>query len=268
MTGLALETMRERADDARNRGLFDEADELYASALDVLAGSPETDEVLCQVLYERALVLYGLGRFAEGEGCLRRALTGREKALGAGAAETIETLARLAEAIGEQGRWVEARALAHEAARLGRASLGIDHVVRAGALMASTWVAVSSGGRHADEVARATVAALEDTPYAGSARNLLVRALRESGQFEEAERVAREALPLREAELGPDHPHTLLLRGDLALTLHGAGRPDEALAVAGEALDVSERALGSQAPCTVRLRHVQEAIAAGPADVR
>ncbi|MFZ3475495.1 tetratricopeptide repeat protein [Streptomyces sp. 2.9] len=66
-------------------------------------------------------------------------------------------------------------------------------------------------------------------------RNLLVVGLRKTGQYEQAERVARETLVMREEQLGPDHPHTLLLRSDLALTLHAAGRTtgQEALSPGG-----------------------------------
>lgn len=258
----ALESTRREADQARIQGRYSEAEQLYSTVLCALEGAPHTDETLCEVLHDLALVMYGLGRFSDGEQYLRRALAGRETSLGSGDPTTIDTLARLAEAIGEQGRWIEAGALAHEAVRLGRASLGIGHVATAGALMASMWVKVSSGTPFADDVARGAVAALADTPYAGSARNLLVRVLRESGQYEEAEAVAREALPLREEELGAAHPHTLLLRGDLALTLHAAGRRQEALAMASEALTASEETLGEQAPCSVRLRTTKELIAA------
>ncbi|WP_434596581.1 tetratricopeptide repeat protein [Streptomyces sp. A5-4] len=227
-----------------------------------LAAVADTDEDICRVLHGFALTLYGLERYAEGEYHLRRALTGRGKAFGSSAPETIDTLARLAEAIGEQGRWIEAEALAREAFRLGQSALGVGHDVTPGALLASAWVTVSSGIPHADTAARAVVMALEGSTHAASARNLLVVALRKSGRYEEAEDVARETLVMRVEQLGPDHPHTLLLRSDLALTLHAAGRTTEALALAEEGLAAGERALGLHAPCTARLRKAHETIAA------
>ncbi|MFI1060459.1 tetratricopeptide repeat protein [Streptomyces spororaveus] len=93
--------------------------------------------------------------------------------------------------------------------------------------------------------------ALDGSTHAASTRNLLVTALRKNGQYEEAERVARETLVMREEQLGSEHPHTLLLRSDLALTLHAAGRTTEALTLAEEDLAAGERALGR----TPRARH-------------
>lgn len=257
-----LEETLVQAEQARHQGRLSESEQLYDSVVTALAAVPDTDEDVCRVLHGFALTLYGLERYAEGEYHLRRALTGRGKALGPSAPETIDTLARLAEAIGEQGRWIEADALAREAFRLGQSALGVGHDVTRGALLASTWVTVSSGTPHSDTLARAVVMALDGSTHAASARNLLVVALRKSGQYEEAERIARETLLMREEQLGPDHPHTLLLRSDLALTLHAAGRTTEALTLAEENLAAGERALGPHAPCTARLRKAHETIAA------
>ncbi|MFB0629408.1 tetratricopeptide repeat protein [Streptomyces sp. AB3(2024)] len=163
---------------------------------------------------------------------------------------------------GEQGRWIETDALAREAVRLGQSALGAGHDVTRGALLASAWLKVKSGNAHADTLARAVVMALDGSTHAASARNLLVTALRKNGQYEEAERVARETLVMREEQLGPEYPHTLLLRSDLALTLYAAGRTTEALALAEENLAAGERALGPHAPCTARLRKAHETIAA------
>ncbi|WSW02330.1 hypothetical protein OG509_32595 [Streptomyces sp. NBC_01006] len=56
---------------------------------------------------------------------------------------------------------------------------------------------MKSGNAHADTLARAVVMALDGSTHAASARNLLVTALRKNGQYEEAERVARETLVMR-----------------------------------------------------------------------
>ncbi|MFF5488593.1 tetratricopeptide repeat protein [Streptomyces virginiae] len=132
---------------------------------------------------------------------------------------------------GEQGRWIEADALAREAVRLGQSALGAGHDVTRGALLASAWLTVKSGNAHADTLARAVVMALDGSTHAASARNLLVTALRKNGQYEEAERVARETsrtCPTSRAHLRrrsavvDDSPLTACIRPGLAWIRHGA----------------------------------------------
>jgi len=61
-----------------------------------------------------------------------------------------------------------------------------------------------------------------------STLNALGLALHEIGEFEKAEQLYREALQLDVRLLGPEHVHTILVRGNLALLLHDTGKPGEA----------------------------------------
>jgi tetratricopeptide repeat protein len=55
--------------------------------------------------------------------------------------------------------------------------------------------------------------------------------------------------------LGPDHPHTLTTRGNLATWLGEAGRPEEAARRFEELLADRLRVLGPDHPDTLTTRH-------------
>ncbi|MFD8609704.1 tetratricopeptide repeat protein [Streptomyces sp. NPDC059631] len=78
-------------------------------------------------MHDHALVCYGQGRWAEGEARLQEVLRGREQLAGPTAAETVGPMARLAEAVGEQGRWEEAKTLAREAVERAESGLPATH---------------------------------------------------------------------------------------------------------------------------------------------
>jgi tetratricopeptide (TPR) repeat protein len=60
-----------------------------------------------------------------------------------------------------------------------------------------------------------------------------------------------QALAARERVLGPDHPHTLQSRNNLALAYQAAGRLDEAISLHEQALAARERVLGPDHPHTL-----------------
>ncbi|MFG2684396.1 tetratricopeptide repeat protein [Streptomyces sp. NPDC048392] len=104
---------------ALDRGDFRDAADLYEAA--VLAASlrlGEDHDAVLQGELEWGLALYGLGRYAEAEIHQRRSLEVRIRTLGAGHEDTLNTQGRLAESIGEQGRWQECEELAEQAIAL------------------------------------------------------------------------------------------------------------------------------------------------------
>lgn len=240
-------------------GHFYEADLLYHQLLDDV---PEDSETFLAALRGRAVALYGLGRFHDGEQQLRRVLV-------ACTAEPegergVDALGRLAEAVGEQGRWIEAEALARDAARRGESALGRRHEATLSALLALAWVRSSTAPAQSErwirEIREAIGRALgRSHPLTWSAQHLLVTTLHSLGRWDDAEQAARSLVVARTRHQGADHPHTLRARCDLALILHAAGSHAEAVALAQAVLADCERALGDH-PYAVHIRRDHEVI--------
>ena len=62
-------------------------------------------------------------------------------------------------------------------------------------------------------------------------------------------------LPVRERVLGPEHPHTLIARANLAQWTGEAGDPAAARDLFAGLLPVRERVLGPEHPDTLAARH-------------
>ncbi|KAK8092629.1 TPR-like protein [Apiospora kogelbergensis] len=75
--------------------------------------------------------------------------------------------------------------------------------------------------------------------------------LREQGHYDESEKLSRQALEGREAELGKRHPHTLASASNLALVLQDQGQYREAEATNRRVLDAYKKELGMQHPSTL-----------------
>ncbi|MFK0154323.1 GNAT family N-acetyltransferase [Streptomyces sp. NPDC090493] len=243
--GAFLERLQARAELALHEGAFERADALFAHVLGMLeqSGAAEGRRYL-RVLHDHALVAYGRGRWVEGEARLRKVLEGCEELAGPAVAGTIGALARLAEAVGEQGRWEEAEALAREAVRRADAGLPPAHEEALSAQLSLAWVLQRTGAPDAEGVLRSVTEAL--TRALGSrhrttlaAQHLMVRLLRDQGRYGEALGVASELAAARAQVLGLEHPHTLRAQADLAVLLHRTGREPEAGALARETLTAS-----------------------------
>jgi len=78
--------------------------------------------------------------------------------------------------------------------------------------------------------------------------------LRDVGQLDTSRPVLDRALAIAQAELGPDHPHTLTTRGNLARWLGEAGQPGQAAAQYRDLLDDFLRVLGPDHPDTLTTR--------------
>jgi serine/threonine protein kinase/tetratricopeptide (TPR) repeat protein len=120
----------------------------------------------------------------------------------------------------------------------------------------------SAGGREvkvADVLDRAS--AKLDKEFAGSpvTKGALLEALGKTyqglGLYDKAVNLLTKAAAVREAALGPDHPHTLFSRNDLAIAYWTAGRRSEATALFEATLKIREAALGPDHPDTLALRN-------------
>ncbi|MFJ9580740.1 tetratricopeptide repeat protein [Streptomyces sp. NPDC101191] len=265
----AIDGLLQAAELAAIKGAFERADELYTAVLAGVETGPCAGDLWhLQILRDHALVAYGLGHWTQAEARLRRVLTGREKLAGPDAASVIDAVARLSQAVGEQHRWVEAEALAREALRRAERALPDMHEAALGARLAMAWVLASTGEPHAESLLRPLVETLDavhglNHPDTLAARHLLVEFLSGQQRFEEATVQAEDLLAIREATREPEHPHTLLLRAQIALLLHRTGRTDEAAVIAKQTLTTSVHAQGEQAHGTIQIRTIHQEITMG-----
>ncbi len=94
----------------------------------------------------------------------------------------------------------------------------------------------------------------EERPERYLLLNNLAAAHQDRGALALAEPPLREALRLREARFGPDHPASLRARHNLAALLLARGRLDEASALADRAAEARGRVLGADHVDTLRSR--------------
>ncbi len=74
--------------------------------------------------------------------------------------------------------------------------------------------------------------------------------LQSQGDYERALALQQSALQIAEATLGPGHPSTAILLGNLASTYSALGRPEDALPLDERALAIAKEALGPHHPAT------------------
>ncbi|MEU9190322.1 tetratricopeptide repeat protein [Streptomyces sp. NPDC048484] len=258
-----IDDERNEAEAALNEGDFARSAQLFSQFLDH-ANDEDTQTLAIRQKY--ALALYGLADYTAGEAQLHQAVAGQERLLGPDHPSTLVALARLADALGEQQRWLEAHALAHEAVRRGTLALGAEHEATLSSRLTLAWVLYRTGHEDAEPFIRETAQIIDSVlgrnhRDSWATHHLLIETLRDSGRHEEAAAEAHDVIATREQHQGASHPHTLRARADLALVLHAAGQTSEALNLIEEVLDLSTRALGPEHPYTTRCKTDREMIA-------
>ncbi|MCX2184917.1 tetratricopeptide repeat protein [Streptomyces sp. SKN60] len=180
--------------------------------------------------------------------------------LGAEHPDTLQALARLAEAYSRTGRVAEAIEVEEGVLAACERVLGPednDTLVTRADLATSYAIA----GRLPEAVAlMEQVVADRDRLFGpggadtAQARANLAAYLQETGRLSEALVLAEQALVEMEEAVGPDHPALLGVRNNLAAAYHNAGRPVEAVALKERALADAERLLGAEHHQTSFLR--------------
>jgi tetratricopeptide (TPR) repeat protein len=128
-------------------------------------------------------LLLDQGQLAEAQKHFEKTLEGQRRVLGSKDAETIVTMANLADALRARGRLKEARKLGEEAVELHRRILGPEH------------------------------------PYTLMAVTVLAGVLRDQGQYLEAQRLYEESLPELRRVMSPKTPETQKLMNAYAWML-------------------------------------------------
>ena len=101
----------------------------------------------------------------------------------------------------------------------------------------------------------------------GALLNALGETYHGLGLYDRAETAHRKARAVRESALGPDHPHTLQSRDNLAAAYRGTGRTGEAIHLQEETVRLCEMRLGPDHPRTLRSRDNLAAIYRGAGKV-
>jgi CHAT domain-containing protein/Tfp pilus assembly protein PilF len=154
-----------------------------------------------------------LGRYAEAEPLLKRALAIDERVSGPDHPEVASDLSSLALLYHVQERYPEAESLYRRALDIRERALG-DH------------------------------------PDTALTLGNLASLMAEQGRLDEAEPLLRRALAVTEKALGSNHPDTGYSANSLAVTYRALGRRDEARVLLERALAIFERALGPDHPNT------------------
>jgi len=104
-----------------------------------------------------------------------------------------------------------------------------------------------------DRAAKSIGSRFQTRPLVEAAiRNAIGSAMRDVGEYEKAVEHLDRALVLRKAKLGPEHPDTLTLLGNLAMAYRAAGKLEQALPLYEETLKLQKTKLGPEHPDTLR----------------
>jgi class 3 adenylate cyclase/tetratricopeptide (TPR) repeat protein len=196
------------------RGEYGAAERLCAHALTILekAHGPDHPDV-ARALNNLGVLYMELGRYAEAEPLLTRALATREGELGSDHRLSVTlTLHNLGIVYMELARHAEAESNFRRAMAIREKMLGPDHPD-----VMSTWVGLGA-------------------------------LYRKEGRYAEAESLLVHVLAIAEKELGPDHPDVATSLMHLADVYAGSGRGEEAGPLYLRALAIWEKVLGPDHP--------------------
>ncbi len=217
--------------------------------------------VKARLLQSLATEMRDAGLLQSATGPQREALAIRQRALGEGHPDALESLAELGRLLGAQGKLDEAEDACSEALRARRRVLGEGH--------ASTLRSTNDMG----ELLQAQGKLQEAEAYLRRAldgtRNVLgdehpetVRSIRSlgsvlnaQGRSAEAEPYYQEVLTLSRRVLGDEHPDTIESINNMGFLLYAMGKPDEVEPYYREALEANRRVLGDEHPNTLLSYH-------------
>jgi len=187
----------------------------------------------------------------------RRALLGREKALGPDHPDTLYIVNNLGVLLSEKGDYDGAEALCRRALMGYERALGADHPDTF-STVSNLGVLLCDKGDYdgAETLYRRTLLGREkslgpDHPQTLDSVNNLGTLLCDKGDYDGAEALFRRALLGREKALGSDHPKTLSSVSNLGVLLCHKGDYDGAETLYRRALLACEKALGSDHPDTL-----------------
>jgi non-specific serine/threonine protein kinase/serine/threonine-protein kinase len=239
----------------RNLGLFEEAEPLLQTALDLRRQQGDGDDLmLAASLIELADLHIKLARYEVAEGLLREAMDLMDRHADADRLALAQSLGELASVYRRQGRYDEARPLYERARDLRIEALGPDDPLVATSYNGLAILAWNEGDYDAAESLYLQALAIWEAAY-GEDHADVAKGLNNLGllyhqieRFEEAEVNYQRAIAIYERILGPDHPRLGRAVNNLALLYHFLERYDEAAPLYERALAVREQAVGRDHP--------------------
>lgn len=187
------------------------------------------------------------GAHARAERLARQVLEIQQQQLGDDHPELATTLLRLGQLQEQQGRPEQAETLYEQALALVGGPAPLDRSAAAAILGRLGGLALARGDETAAEQRYRSALALlaGDQPEAGRWLQDLARLHLGRGDLEEAERLTRELLALRERTAGPWHPLTAGVLNELAWLLSQRQPSEESLRLCERALAIRRRHLGA-----------------------
>lgn len=233
-----VRTLLARSRARRTAGRYADAHELTRRAED-LAGPLVYEPVGYEVAFERGLTLYNLGRHEPALVSLRAALAlssaGGDREVAFGAARSLARLLAV-----HLQRPDEARPFAEAAQRFAQTTEDQFRIeLMWGQILRTEGDYQAAQARLERGIALLTDLDTEPLTLA-NARTILAGAHRIQGKYEQAMAELREALQIREAVFGVQHPIVAMTHGNLGNVLIGMGREDDAVAEYRTALDIYE----------------------------
>ena len=215
-----------------------------------LAGQPDHQADLWHVV---GRVYSGLGEYEHARRLLERALDARRRTLGDAHPDVAETAVQLGVVLRARGDYQGAERLVREALSTRRNLFGERHADVAATLTVLAEVLYYKGEyARAAEMQREALAVHRavgaDSALLATALVNLAETLRPLGQLEESESLFREALSIRRAALGDDHPHVAATLTSLAAFLRDLGDYRAAEPLLREALATRRQVLGDEHP--------------------
>jgi CHAT domain-containing protein/tetratricopeptide (TPR) repeat protein len=199
--------------------------------------------------------LYGdVGRDAEAEPMLKRAIAVMEKAVGLDSGEIAPELTNLAALYQRQERYAEAEPMFKRALALREKSLPPGHP-DIGQALNNLATQYEKTGRHSDSeplfkraLALYEKAAGPEHPAVATLLNNLGQVEKAQGRYSEAEPLIKRSLAIREKVLGRDHPDVARSLNNLADLYERQGRFADAGPLYQRALSIREQAVGPDHP--------------------
>lgn len=244
------------ADPERGRGItVVEALRLGAERIDGELGS---DPVLhASLLSTIGSVFNSLGQYDESVEVLERAIALRQIAGDSTSSDFSRDLGMLSGAFRGSGEEDSSIVQAEHRLELERARKPREPLLLASALTAAAYAVEHTDPLNAVALQEEAVEILRESGgrELADALRTLADSYREIGRHQQSELVARQAVDLFDAILGPEHASTAMALHTLGQTLGERGRFAEAAALLERSLGVFERDLGTEHPFTLSMRN-------------
>lgn len=202
-------------------------------------------------------VYENLGLFAQAEPLFRRAVEIRQRDLGEGNKDTLQSMYQLAEVLTWEGNSTESEKLCRATFDARKKLLGAEDRDTVTSMSWLAWILFIEGrypeaekqARDTVEIAKRALGTQDSVTLSAMSRLGIV--LSEESKYAESEAMLRQVLEERRQTLGPEHPDTLGSANNLAVLLMREGKPAEAEKLSRDTLPIYQRLFGPENPKTL-----------------